>query len=107
MTIFRLRYSHAHNVRLIKDHPLPSHYIYIHLWEWPEHPWSSIHIDYASPIRYRYLLVVIDSYSKWLNVASANPTNTIQSLRNIFETHGLPQVLVSDNGAPFVSAEFK
>ena len=28
-------------------------------------------------------------------------------MRNIFATHGLPQVLVSDNGAPFVSAEFK
>ena len=34
-------------------------------------------------------------------------TNTIQSLQNIFSTHGLPQVVVSDNGAPFVSAEFK
>ena len=40
-------------------------------------------------------------------VPSANSTNTIQSLRNLFSTHGLPQVLVSDNGAPFVSAEFK
>ena len=82
----------------------------LHPWEWPEHPWSRIHVDYAGPIRNRYLLVVIDSYSKWLDVAvvpSANSTNTIQSLQNIFATHGLPQVLVSDNGAPFVSAEFK
>ena len=82
----------------------------LHPWEWPEHPWSRLHIDYAGPIRNRYLLVVIDSFSKWLDVAVvplANSTNTIQSLRNIFSTHGLPQVIVSDNGAPFVSTEFK
>ena len=40
----------------------------LHPWEWPEHPWSRIHIDYVGPIRNRYLLVVIDSYSKWLDV---------------------------------------
>ena len=28
----------------------------LHPWEWPEHPWSRIHIDYAGPIRNRYLL---------------------------------------------------
>ena len=21
----------------------------LHIWPWPEHPWSRIHIDYASP----------------------------------------------------------
>ena len=78
----------------------------LHPWEW----WSRIHIDYAGPIRNRYLLVVIDSYSKWLDVTivpSANSSNTIQSLRTIFSTYGLPEVIVSDNGAPFVSVEFK
>jgi len=82
----------------------------LHPWELPEHPWSRLHIDYTGPIRNRYLLVVIDSFSKWLDVAvvlSANSTNTIQSLQNIFSTHGLPQVVVSDNGAPFVSTKFK
>ena len=69
-----------------------------------------MHIDYAGPIRNRHLLVVVDSYSKWLDVVivpSANSANTIQSLRTIFSTHGLPEVIMSDNGAPFVSAEFK
>ena len=68
------------------------------------HPWSRVHIDYVDPIRNHYLLVVIDSFSKRLDVAvvpSANSTNTIQIL-----IHGLPQVLVSNNGALFVSAEF-
>jgi len=38
----------------------------LHPWEWTEHPWSRMHIDYAGPIRNRYLPDVIDSYSKWL-----------------------------------------
>ena len=52
---------------------------------------------------------MVDSYSKWLDatiVPSANSANTIHSLRTMFSTHGLPEVIVSDNGAPFVSAEF-
>ena len=36
----------------------------LHPWEWPERPWSRVHIDYAGPMRNRYLLVVVDSYSK-------------------------------------------
>ena len=60
-------------------------------WEWPEHPWSRIHVNYARPIRNHYLLVVIDSFSKWLDVAivpSANSSNTIQNLQNLFQLMG-------------------
>ena len=48
------------------------------------------------------ITIVIDSHLKWLDVAavpSANSTNTIRHLQNIFATHGLPQVLASDNGS--------
>ena len=55
------------------------------------------------------LLVTIDAYSKWPEVhivpsTSAQPT--IDKLRTIFATHGLPMTLVSDNGSPFPSTEF-
>lgn len=55
------------------------------------------------------LLVTIDAYSKWPEVhivpsTSAQPT--IDKLRTIFATHGLPMTLVSDNGSPFQSTEF-
>ena len=69
-----------------------------------------MHIDYTGPIKSRYLIVVVDAYSKWLDAAivpSANSANTIQSLRTMFSIHGLPEVIVSDNGSPFVSVEFK
>ena len=37
-----------------------------------------------------------------------NPTSavTIEHLRSIFATHGLPEMLVSDNGSVFTSVEF-
>eukprot|EP00800_Vazella_pourtalesii_P017293 TRINITY_DN5217_c0_g1_i1.p1 TRINITY_DN5217_c0_g1~~TRINITY_DN5217_c0_g1_i1.p1 ORF type:complete len:155 (+),score=12.53 TRINITY_DN5217_c0_g1_i1:249-713(+) len=54
-------------------------------------------------------LLVIDAHSKWMEitvVASTTSHSTIEELRKMFATHGLPEVLVSDNGTAFSSAEF-
>ena len=40
-------------------------------------------------------------------VNSATSTVTIEKLRAMFATHGLPETLVSDNGSVFVSVEFQ
>ena len=37
---------------------------------------------------------------------STTARSTIQALRKMFATHGLPAELVSDNGPPFTSEEF-
>ena len=55
-------------------------------------------------------LVVIDAYSKWLEVhcmKSTTSSATIEKLREIFAIHGLPATLVSDNGSNFTSSEFE
>ena len=55
-------------------------------------------------------LIVVDTSSKWLKVvplAAANSTNTIDDLRNMFATHGLPKMIVSNNGSHFTSDEFQ
>ena len=55
-------------------------------------------------------LIVIDAYSKWLEVHCMKSTTsnaTIEKLREIFATHGLPATLVSDNGSNFTSSEFE
>ena len=81
----------------------------MHPWEWPDRPWARIHIDYAGPVRGKMILVVVDSHSKWIEahvVNSSTSQATIEKLRLIFSTHGLPEVLVSDNGTCFTSEEF-
>ena len=54
-------------------------------------------------------LIITDSYSKWLEVlpTSANSLDTIEKLRMVFATHGLPEQCVTDNGSPFTSMDFE
>ena len=82
----------------------------LHPWEWPARPWARIHIDHAGPFQGKLFLVVVDAHSKWLEVVPVPNTTsetTISTLRSIFATHGLPEMLVSDNGSSFTSAEFQ
>ena len=81
----------------------------LHPWEWPEKPWTRLHVDYAGPFLGKMFLVVVDSHSKWMDiypVTTANSQVTIEKLRQSFSNQGLPQMLVSDNAACFTSAEF-
>ena len=53
---------------------------------------------------------MVDSYSKWLEVIQApstSATDTVDVLRHMFATHGIPETVVSDNGTSFTSHEFK
>lgn len=78
-------------------------------WPWPKAPWERIHIDFFDFRRKNYL-VILDAYSKWLEVfemSSITSTLTIQALRRVFATFGLPITLVSDNGRQLVSDEFE
>ena len=79
-------------------------------WEWPKRPWVRLHADYAGPFLGRMFLLVIDAHSKWLEVkpvSSATSAMTIEHFRSIFSTHGLPEMLVTDNGSVFTSTQFK
>ena len=81
----------------------------LHPWEWPSQPWTRLHIDFAGPFDGKMFLVVVDSHSKWLDVipvSTANSATTIRELRKLFATHGIPDVVVSDNGTAFTSVEF-
>ena len=80
----------------------------IHPWEFPENPWSRIHIDYAF-IDGQDVLIVVDAHSKWIEavrVGKATATATITAMRRLFATHGIPDTIVSDNGTQFISEEF-
>ena len=53
----------------------------------------------------------VDYYSKYLEVQrfdnSAKSSDVIGALKQIFGRHGIPEILVSDNGPQFASAEMK
>ena len=78
-------------------------------WQWPTCPWAHIHIDFASPIEGKMLLVVIDAHSKWIEaqpMSTTTATATIEQLRCIFARYGISETMVSDNGPQFTSGEF-
>ncbi|XP_072171469.1 uncharacterized protein [Diadema setosum] len=82
----------------------------LHPWEWPRKPWSRIHLDYAGPFMGRMFLVLVDSHSKWMDVFpvyKATSSITIEKLRETFAIHGLPELIVTDNGSVFTSDEFQ
>lgn len=82
----------------------------LHPWNWPERPWQRLHVDYAGPFMGKMFFILIDAHSKWMDVYpvnSATSATTIECLRKSFSNHGLPELIVSDNGTCFLSAEFK
>lgn len=54
-------------------------------------------------------LVIVDAFSKWVEVFPVSSTSaeaTITALRMAFAQHGLPDLIVSDNGPAFASEQY-
>ena len=82
----------------------------LHSWEWPSEPWSCLHLDFAGPFLGHMFLVLVDAHSKWLDahiMQSISSAKTIEKLRSVFATHGLPRKIVTDNRPSFTSTEFR
>ena len=82
----------------------------IHPWISTGRPWSRLHIDFAGPVDGKMYFVLIDSYSKFPEIVQMKSTTavaTVDVLREIFSRHGLPKMIVSDNGPQFTAQEFK
>ena len=82
----------------------------VHPWEWPDKPWSRIHVDCVGPFLNRMFLLIIDAQSKWLEIhitTASTAAVTTQKLQQTFVTLGLPEALVSDNDTAFKSLEFQ
>ena len=82
----------------------------IHPWEWTNKPQVILHLDYADPYHNKMFLIIVDSFSKWIDViptSSATSDETIEKLRTVFANFGLPEQIVTDNGSAFTSKEFE
>lgn len=76
--------------------------------ELPERPWQKLGADLLHYDGKDYL-VVIDYYSRWLELVrlhSLSSATVIKKFQQIFATHGIPDVLMSDNGTQFQCTEF-
>ena len=81
----------------------------LHPWLWLTKPWQRIHVDFAGPFQRRMYLLVSDAHSKWpeiIELKSTTVDKTIEELRKLFVSYGLPEQMVTDNGPQFVSEEF-
>ena len=71
-------------------------------------PWAKVAADLCE-LDSRTLLVVSDYYSNFIEVSRATSTTSravIRELKAIFARFGIPDILVTDNGPQFASAEY-
>lgn len=78
--------------------------------------WQILYMDFIGPLPrsrsgYSYIFVVVDSYTKFVHMSpirQATSKAVIKVLRDdIFFVHGVPQVVICDNGKQFVSGDFR
>ncbi|XP_043242963.1 uncharacterized protein K02A2.6-like [Amphibalanus amphitrite] len=79
-----------------------------HPWEPTDGPWQRVHSDFAGPMLGHSFLIMVDSYTKWIEAVPMKTTaaRTVAVMRDIFARLGLPVQLVTDNGPQFASQEF-
>ena len=81
----------------------------LHPWLWLTKPWQRIYVDFAGLFQRRMYLLVSDAHSKWpeiIELKSTTANKTIEELRKLFASYGLPEQMVMDNGLQFISEHF-
>ena len=72
-------------------------------------PMQRIHMDYLE-IEGQSFHLIIDSYSKWMEVYPMNSTtsrDTVSTIQHMIASIGLPDRIISDKGPQYTSQEFK
>ncbi|XP_060810750.1 uncharacterized protein K02A2.6-like [Amyelois transitella] len=75
----------------------------------PELPWNKVGSDIFE-FQKKYFLIIVDYYSNFIEVIKLNnltSTAVIQSMKEVFSRHGIPETLISDNGTQYSSRDFK
>uniref|UniRef100_A0A9J7ZHH2 Gypsy retrotransposon integrase-like protein 1 n=1 Tax=Cyprinus carpio carpio TaxID=630221 RepID=A0A9J7ZHH2_CYPCA len=74
----------------------------------PSRPWQRVAADLFHWNKGNYILL-IDYYSRYIEVASLTVTTTkqvMEKLKAMFARHGVPEILVTDNGPQFAASDF-
>ncbi|KAK6059210.1 integrase core domain protein [Cooperia oncophora] len=67
-------------------------------------------MDFGETTDGKRWLMVVDAKSKWpevLPMSTMTVEKTIEKLKDIFSTHGLPEQIVVDNGPQFIAKAFE
>ena len=81
----------------------------------PGYPFSRVGLDLVGPLpitknKNKYIIVLVDYLTKWVEAEPLQTTESdqvMQFLKKVFARHGIPEVLVTDNGPQFISDKTK
>ena len=94
-------HSIARNCRICGEIQIKPAGTPIHPWEHPVRPLQRLHVDHAVPLKCTMYLLIVDVYSRWVEVLCVYTTSSQDSLtkfKSVFATHGLPESIISFNG---------
>ena len=77
--------------------------------ELPQLPWQKVGMDLFDYKGSTYLLI-LDYYSRFIEIAKLSKTtagDVINHCKSIFARHGIPEMVISDNGPQFAAESFK
>lgn len=100
--------SMVENCRVCRQHRASIRELPLQPVPLPERPWAKLAADLCE-VNKRRFIVIIDYYSRWLHIDELTTTTSgalIRTFKRLFANHGIPEVLVSDNGPQFASMEF-
>ena len=75
----------------------------------PARPWERVATDLYD-FQGRKYIIVVDYYSRWFDIKElSNETShsVIKALKEAFATHGIPDVIMSDNGPQYSAEAFR
>ena len=71
-------------------------------------PWERVGVDLFE-LHGKVYIVIVDYYSRWVEyrkLTSLTPEHTIEVLKEVFATHGIPYLILTDNGPQFSAESF-
>ena len=75
----------------------------------PDYPFQKVGVDLFD-YKSRQYLILVDYFSRWIDFTELTNDSTsetvINAMKKMFASHGIPEVVVSDNGPQFSSSEF-
>ena len=75
----------------------------------PGRPWERVATDLYD-FQGRKYIIVVDYYSRWFDIKELSDETShsvIKALREVFATHGIPDVIMSDNGPQYSAETFR